>query len=104
MSEGVNGKQVFRPSDEVVVREIEGELVLVPLTSGVGDLEAELFSLNETGKAIWGRLDGQKSVADVVSELRSVYEDPDGEIDVHVKGLLSELSNRGMVVDVATEA
>lgn len=104
MSDGVSNEQIFRPSDEVVVRQIEGELILVPLTSGVGDLEAELFSLNDTGKAVWERLDGRKSVAEVVTELRGMYEDPDDQIESHVKGLLGELSSRGMVVDAAAGA
>ena len=101
MSDGVSQEQVFKPSGDVVVRDIEGQLVIVPLTAGVGDLEAELFSLNETGRAVWERLDGHRSVSDVVAELEAEYEDPEGEIAGHVSGLLTELSKRGMVVDVA---
>ncbi len=101
MSEGVSGAQVFEPSPDLVVRDIEGQIVLVPLTSGVGDLEAELFSLNETGKAVWEHLDGKRSVDEVIAGLQAEYEDPDGEIPGHVGALLTELAARGMVVDVA---
>ena len=48
---------VYGPSDEIVAREIEGELIIVPLTAGVGDMEEALFTFNETGRAIWERLD-----------------------------------------------
>ena len=41
----------YKASEEVVAREIEGELIIVPLTSGIGDMEDELFTLNETGRA-----------------------------------------------------
>ena len=44
--------QAYLPSEEVVARVIEGELIIVPLTSGIGDMEDELFSLNETGRAV----------------------------------------------------
>ena len=47
---------VYAVSDDVVAREIEGEIIIVPLVAGIGDLEDELFTLNETGKAIWDRL------------------------------------------------
>lgn len=103
MSNEVSQEQVFKPSGDIVVRDIEGQLVIVPLTAGVGDLEAELFSLNETGKAVWERLDGHKSVADIIAELQAEYEDPEGEIEGHVEGLLAELSKRRMVVDVAAQ-
>jgi len=103
MSDGVSKDRVFKPSTDLVVRDIEGQVILVPLSAGVGDLEAELFSLNETGKAVWERLDGHKSVADIIAELQAEYEDPEGEIEGHVEGLLAELSKRRMVVDVAAQ-
>jgi hypothetical protein len=99
MPDGVSAEQVFKQSSDVVAREIEGQLILVPIVATVGDLEAELFSLNETGRAIWDTLDGHKSVAEVVGELRGEYDDPEGTLAGHVEGLLSELVKRGMVVD-----
>ena len=46
------------PSEDVVARIIEGELIIVPLVSGIGDMDDELYSMNGTGRAIWSRLDG----------------------------------------------
>ena len=37
------------PSEDVVAREIEGEFIIVPLAAGIGDMEDELYSLNESG-------------------------------------------------------
>ena len=53
MDEKIELAGVFSPSDEIVSREIEGEIIIVPLTSGMGDMEDELFTLNETGRAMW---------------------------------------------------
>jgi hypothetical protein len=39
-------------SDDIVSRDIEGELIIVPITSGIGDLEDELYTLNETGNGL----------------------------------------------------
>jgi hypothetical protein len=69
----------YVPSDDIVAREIEGEIIIVPLVSGIGDMEDKLFTLNETGRAIWYRLDGQKSLKSVVEELSVEFEDPEGE-------------------------
>jgi len=65
----MNINAVYVVSDEVVAREIEGELIIVPLTSNVGDMEDELYTLNETGKVIWQRLDGKTSLNDLIARL-----------------------------------
>ena len=96
----MNRDSVYVVSDDVVAREIEGEIIIVPLVAGIGDLEDELFTLNETGKAIWDRLDGRRSLNDVITELTAEYQAPPGEIETDVLGLVEELSRRRMLVAV----
>ena len=91
--------RAYRPSDDVVVREIEGEIVIVPLVSGIGDLEDELLTLNETGRAIWSRLDGTRPLAAVVADLQAEYEDAPGALADDVVGFLQELLDRRMIVE-----
>jgi len=91
-------------SENIVVREIEGELIIVPLTSGIGDMEDELFTLNETGRAIWEKLDGRKTLENVVGELRANFEASPGEIERDVIGLVEELLKRKMLVAVQRES
>lgn len=100
METNVEFDAVYVLSDDIVAREIEGELIIVPLVSGIGNLDDELFTLNETGRAIWDRLDGQKSLRDIVKELSTDYEDPGGEIEKDVIGLVGELLKRRMIVGV----
>jgi hypothetical protein len=91
----------YIPSEDIVAREIEGELIIVPLVSGIGNMEDGLFTLNETGKVIWDRLDGQKSLKLLVEELSTEFEDSGGEIEKDVIGLVGELLKRRMVVAVS---
>jgi hypothetical protein len=86
------------PSDDVVAREIEGELIIVPLVAGIGDMEDELFTLNDTGKDIWRRLDGKTSLADVAKALAAEYSAQPKEIEQDVVGLVQELVNRKMLI------
>lgn len=88
----------YKPSEDVVARAIEGELIIVPLVTGIGDLEDELFTLNETGKAIWDRLDGKKTLRDVLTELLAEFEAPAGEIEQDLIGLVEELVKRRILV------
>ncbi len=92
---------VYVPSDDVVAREIEGELIIVPLVAGIGDMEDELYTVNDTAKAIWSRLDGRTSLQAVIAALADEYEAPPGEMERDVVGLVEELVRRRMLVEVA---
>ena len=94
---------VYLPSEDVVARVIEGEIILIPLVTGIADMEDELFSLNETGKAIWDRLGRTKTLRQVVAELADEYEAPSHEIEKDVIGLVGELAKRRMVVRVRSQ-
>jgi hypothetical protein len=97
----ISAEDIYKPSDDIVAREIEGEVIIVPLVAGIGDMEDELFTLNDTGKAIWDKLDGARSLADVVAALETEYEAAeDGAIERDVLGLVAELVERRMLVAV----
>jgi len=98
MEAKVSVESCYVPSDDIVARDIEGELIIVPLISGIGDLEDDLFTLNETGRAIWDRLDGKKSLNTIIKELSAEFEDPERKIEQDVIGLMEELLKRRIVV------
>jgi hypothetical protein len=66
-------------SEDVVAREIEGEFILVPLASGIGDMEDEIYTLNETA-------------------LKTEFEARPGEIEEDIAGLVNVFFERKMVV------
>ena len=90
--------EVFGPSEDVVVRKIEGETIIIPLVTGIGDLEDELYALNETGQAIWEKLDGKKNIQTIVDELSVEYGEPVEKIQEDVVGIISELARRRIIV------
>ncbi len=90
---------VYAPSGDVVAREIEGELIIVPLTAGIGRADDELFTLNETGREVWRRLDGKTSLKDLAESLEAQYEAAPGEIENDLLGLAGELLRRRMIVE-----
>ena len=92
--------EIYAPSDDIVAREIEGELIIVPLVSGIGNMEDELYTLSETGKAIWNKLDGKSKLKDVAVQLLVEFKAHKSEIEEDVIGLMEELKKRKMVKDV----
>jgi hypothetical protein len=90
---------IFSHSSDVVSREIDGALIIVPLTSGMGDMEDDLFSMNETGTEIWKMLDGTKTVREVVTALAGQYRADPGKIERDVTGIVTELLKRRMLAE-----
>lgn len=88
---------ICAPSDDIVAREIEGEIIIVPLVAGIGDADDELYTLNETGQAIWAHLDGQKTLGEVATALAGEFDAPADEIEADVLGFAAELSERGIL-------
>ena len=96
----VNREAVYVPTEDIVAREIEGEIIIVPIAAGIGDLEDELFTLNETGKAIWNMLDGRRTLNEVINDLSAEYQAEKGAIGRDVIGLVGELVRRRILVAV----
>lgn len=94
----VNLESVCMYSKDIVSREIEGELIIVPIASGIGDLEDELYTLNGTGREIWKRLDGKRTLCEVVTDLAANYSAPTEQITCDVLGLAGELVKRNILV------
>ena len=98
MDKTVDMDGVYVVSETVVAREIEGELIIVPVTAGTADLEEALFSLNETGRAVWDRLDGSATLNAVCDRLADLYDGDPGEMARDVAGLVGAMLQRGLVV------
>jgi len=92
------------PSEDIVAREIEGDIVIVPLVAGIGDADDELFTLNETGQAIWQRLDGEKSLGDVATSLAEEFEAPLEKLQSDVLGFAGEMTRRRILATRAGRA
>ena len=98
MEKDITLDAVCSPSDDVVAREIEGEIIIVPLVAGIGDADDELYTLNETGQAIWQKLDGQRTLKDVATALVAEFDTPLHEIENDALGFAGEMVRRGILV------
>lgn len=101
MGKRANLNTIYIPSDDIVAREIEEKIIIVPITAGIGDMEDELFTLNETGRAIWKRLDGKRNLKDVAKELSEEFEAPLEAIEMDVIKFMEELLNRRVLVEAS---
>jgi len=89
---------VYSPSEDVVVRDIQGELIIIPIVSGIGDLEDEIYTLNKTGRAVWEKFDGKRTLKQIAEDLSRDFEGDAKVIEKDVLGLAKELAKRKMLV------
>lgn len=99
MENKISANAVYLPSEDIVAREIQGELIIIPITAGIGDLEDEIFTLNETGRDIWDRLDGKKSLKQIANALAQEFQATQEEIETDILGIAQELLKRRMLVE-----
>jgi len=100
MEQGIVLTDVLAVSEDVVAREVEGEFLIIPIASGVGDMEDELYSLNECGKAIWDKLDGEKNLDKIKDELVEEYDVAAKEMQDDIVGFVVELLKRKILVKI----
>ena len=88
---------VYEASGDVVVREVENEIIIIPFASGFDDTENEPYILNTTGQAIWHKLNGRRSLKDIVKDLAAEFNAPAKVIEKDVIGFVEKLLIRKML-------
>jgi methyltransferase-like protein len=63
----------YRQAEDLVSREIAGEVLLVPIRNNVGDLES-IYTLNETGAFIWSHMDGTHTLSEIRTAMVEEFE------------------------------
>lgn len=72
-----------RIKSKFVAREVAEELVIVPLTGNVAQMN-ELFTLNETGKFIWENTDESDTLLTLTAKITAVFDidEPTAQHDI----------------------
>ena len=86
----------FIRSRSVVARGIGGEVLIVPVRRGVGDLTS-IYSLNGSGAALWEALAAEKTAAELVGVLEQDYDLAGCDARADVEHFLSDMSQLGLV-------
>jgi Coenzyme PQQ synthesis protein D (PqqD) len=85
--------QALSPNAEAVVAEvIDGEAVLIDLTTGV------YYSLAGVGGSIWSLIEAGSSVDGIVEAIAGRYEASREQVEADVAGLVGELERQKLIV------
>ena len=93
------GDVVFRPRGETVRRVIAGETILVPIRGRTADMQS-LFALNPTATFIWERVDGTRSIEQILVDILAAFEVEREEAREHLLSFLTLAQNQGLVEEI----
>ncbi len=89
-------QKCFTKKSDLVTRAITGETIIVPVHGHVGDLDS-IYTLNEVGSAVWGLLDGETSVSQIIDTISGDYEVTREETEADIVDLIGSLETAGLI-------
>ncbi len=92
--------EYFVADANLVVRKIGNETILVPVATGVGDLDS-IYTLSDVASRVWGLLRTPVSLDHIVSVICAEYEATSAVVSKDVSELLATLTARNLVRVVA---
>ena len=93
---GFEPRTVCRKVGESAVRTFDGETVLVPLASGIADVDS-IFVMNAVGAAIWELVDGARSVTAISDALAERFDVSPEQALADAREFLGELAGARLV-------
>jgi hypothetical protein len=81
---------VYTKSSGYVYREVAGEFILVPVRRRLNEVNS-LYVLNETGAALWRRIDGTRSARAIVDDFMQEFDVAAEQIEKDFSTLLEDL-------------
>jgi hypothetical protein len=97
----INLKQIYKKSQDILEREVEGQGIIVPVGKDIMDLdETLLFTLNDPAQQIWLKINGKNSVLEIIEKLYTIYNVSRDELEEDILLLLEELIRKKLILEV----
>jgi hypothetical protein len=96
MHVGPIGGAVYVRRDDVVLRDVAGEHLLVPIRNDPEGMQA-IFALSGTGVFVWGLLDGEHSIEAILARVLERYDVTSQEAEADLSAFVERLTRAGLV-------
>ncbi|HXK11053.1 MAG TPA: PqqD family protein [Vicinamibacteria bacterium] len=93
---GESANAVYARREDVLLRAVAGEHLLVPVRRDVADMQA-IFGLNRIGAYIWELLDGQRTLASVLAAVLDRFDVGAEEAAADLGSFVEQLNGAGIV-------
>jgi hypothetical protein len=82
--------RIYAKNQDFVQREVAGECILIPVRRQLTEVSS-LYVLNETGAALWRRIDGKKTLQDIILEFLNEFDVTQAQLEQDVASLIEDL-------------
>ena len=96
----MNPTAVYAKHPDYVQRDVAGECILVPVRRSLKDANS-IYVLNETGAALWRRLDGASTVRDICVAFLDEYDVAPERLHQDFDTLLTDLLSIRAIQEVS---
>ncbi|HTZ31267.1 MAG TPA: PqqD family protein [Methylomirabilota bacterium] len=90
----------FIRNQDVVARKIQGELIIVPIRRGVGDLNS-LYTLNSVGAVLWDFMTEGHTIGEMIERVCDEFDVTASQAQRDIEGFLDSLVQEQLVQSVA---
>ncbi|HEX6087627.1 MAG TPA: PqqD family protein [Thermoanaerobaculia bacterium] len=97
---GIDGRSVFRRSEEVVCRTVGLESILVPIRNNVGNLDF-VYTLSPVAARIWALLDGARTADEIAEVITAEYDVDRDTVMADLAELVSDLAGVSLLSRVS---
>jgi hypothetical protein len=90
----------FVRNRDVVARQIEGELIIVPIRRGVGDMNS-LYTLNPVGSLLWEFMAEDHTIPEMVQRVCDEFEVSSAQASADIESFLESMVEEKLIDSVA---
>lgn len=83
-------------SDDIVMRNVGGEMILVPIRANVGDLDS-VYTLSTVAARVWTLLDGSRTLDEIAALLTGEYDVSHETLRADLEELIASLESSSLV-------
>ena len=91
---------IYTKHPDYVQRDVAGECILVPIRRTLTEAN-NIYVLNDTGAALWNRIDGHRTAQDIVTDFCNEYEVGADQVAKDFTLLLDDLLSIQAVEEIA---
>ena len=90
-------KKVFKKSKEITARDIEGQMIIMPLHRASNDINC-IYTLNETAAAAWSLINGKNTLGRIKEELFLKFNVDKAVLEKDLKAFIKDLKSIKAIV------
>ncbi len=95
--------RIYIKNDDLVQREVAGECLLIPIRRRLDEVNS-LYVLNETGAALWRRIDGKTPLQAILLDFLNEFDVTQAQLEKDIASLLEDLLSIHAIQEAGPES